>query len=528
MDALTPARALLPVWTLWANLPVAIVMGFGLGVVGTWLPSVFGLRRYRAARLAHWTERARLAWPVRTRLALSVLATPLFGLLIGAFLLSGELSPVPPAVVGLGCGAGAGFGSLLVGWRRARWFRDAAPTFADYTRGVAVEWVLRRPHILVLTLALAGMPAAVMGGDSLWATAWTGIAAVAFLAAGLASGLPLLIALRVARPVPEALRERVFGLAARMGVPLRSAWIVPWPVANALALIYLRQVVLTERLLAVLDDDEVDTVVAHELGHIGEPWTVKAGRAVVVVVVAALLVIAPLLMTAGIEVALGVFLAVIVAAVLVRRLARRMEERADKIAGEHSVDVLVYARALEKIYEANLVPAVMGSRHRAHPDLWDRMLTAGLTPDYPRPDAPAKGAARWGLLSFVLVLVCGACPVGTVGRAPLGYGSDAAYLSIALAGGHESALQNLGYEAQDEGRFDDAADLLVAAAYLSGYRDRYVRDAVEALALAGDCEEAGEMAGWVLRPELDPIDRDTMLAALRGRCPAVDLSAFTP
>jgi hypothetical protein len=55
------------------------------------------------------------------------------------------------------------------------------------------------------------------------------------------------------------------------------------------------------------------------------------------------------------------------------------------------VDKVVYAQALERLYEINQTPAVMPRRAtKIHPDLYDRMIAAGVTPDYPKP-APAKG-----------------------------------------------------------------------------------------------------------------------------------------
>ena len=42
-----------------------------------------------------------------------------------------------------------------------------------------------------------------------------------------------------------------------------------------------------------------------------------------------------------------------------------------------------------------------GTRH-AHPDLYDRMEQAGLTPEYPRPDPPSLSRARVGIGILIL------------------------------------------------------------------------------------------------------------------------------
>jgi hypothetical protein len=61
--------------------------------------------------------------------------------------------------------------------------------------------------------------------------------------------------------------------------------------------------------------------------------------------------------------------------------------------------------ALERIYEVNLVPAVLGHKLAPHPDLYDRQLAAGYTPSYPRPDRPSTLRKLFGILvpvSFIL------------------------------------------------------------------------------------------------------------------------------
>jgi len=55
---------------------------------------------------------------------------------------------------------------------------------------------------------------------------------------------------------------------------------------------------------------------------------------------------------------------------------------------------------LARIYEVNLLPAVT-EKPGTHPHLSDRLLTAGVTPDFPRPVA-AKSTTWYGyVLGFV-------------------------------------------------------------------------------------------------------------------------------
>ena len=79
-----------------------------------------------------------------------------------------------------------------------------------------------------------------------------------------------------------------------------------------------------------------------------------------------------------------------------------MDRRADSEAILRQTDEGNYARALEKLYRINLIPAVMPARGQIHPHLYDRMLAAGVTPDFPRPKPP--GTLHW---TFIIPIIIG-------------------------------------------------------------------------------------------------------------------------
>ena len=85
-----------------------------------------------------------------------------------------------------------------------------------------------------------------------------------------------------------------------------------------------------------------------------------------------------------------------------RWYGRQLEERADRIAHTNEGEAGTYARALARLYEDNLIPAVLPRRRRTHPDLYDRLLAAGVQPDFPRPAAPASNAVHGVLLAVLL------------------------------------------------------------------------------------------------------------------------------
>ena len=62
----------------------------------------------------------------------------------------------------------------------------------------------------------------------------------------------------------------------------------------------------------------------------------------------------------------------------------------------------------------------MRSKRMTHPDLYDRMVNAGLTPNYPRPAPPPRVASLIGLATLILALVVGAYTCRFVARALTG------------------------------------------------------------------------------------------------------------
>ena len=88
-----------------------------------------------------------------------------------------------------------------------------------------------------------------------------------------------------------------------------------------------------------------------------------------------------------------------------RQLSQRMEKRADALARQEQTGDGIYARTLEKLYQANQMPAVMPRGRRTHPHLYDRMLAAGLTPDYPRPAPPGRiTLPGWVIIAGIVVM----------------------------------------------------------------------------------------------------------------------------
>jgi Zn-dependent protease with chaperone function len=199
----------------------------------------------------------------------------------------------------------------------------------------------------------------------------------------------LLRGLGVLRPPDERLRGIVAGTARRMGVHEPGTWLMDVPLAQAFALPTTGELMFSSRLLEISSDEEISAICAHELAHLMESKVVLAGRIAGSMTLYPLIFVRPAAKFGLSGVGVIVWL-VSLSFILPRKLARRMEHRADKIATENQGEEGVYARALEKLYVDTLIPAVNTSKTKTHPHLYDRMLAAGIQPEYPRPAKPKK------------------------------------------------------------------------------------------------------------------------------------------
>jgi Zn-dependent protease with chaperone function len=188
-----------------------------------------------------------------------------------------------------------------------------------------------------------------------------------------------------------------------MNVPIRGVWLLRSSAAQALALPYTGDLLFTRRLLDICSDTEIAAICAHELGHLCESKFARVGRLLGGFVYLPWAFIRPLRHGMG-DLAFLVLGAISwLSLMLTRKHSRRLESRADNMAREQEQDPGSYACALSKIYEANLMPAIMPKKkRRTHPDLYDRLVAVGAQPEYPRPE-PAKATSYASLLYTVVL-----------------------------------------------------------------------------------------------------------------------------
>lgn len=489
MDALEGVRELLPIWVRSGALALGV-----LPFAASFLATAFGV----AASLvgtpgpegAHWTERARALAPARFVATVAVLAAPaLAGVLVAYRENLLLVIPTSVAVLVAAVSAHAGGGVAVHALLRRR-SGERLGWFASVRGGIASLLILA-PHLVVLVV-IAG---SVDGDASVANVLAAALGIAAFACACCYAGVPLARWLGVARPNAPRLRAAVERAAARAGVVPRALRTLELPLANAWALPAPRWLVFTQRCVDGLDDAQLEAIAGHELGHLSEP------RGVVRVRVAALFALLPVAFLPEAVRAIGPIQALLAACALlaavafpVRRLQRRMEERADGVAHRHQAEPGAFANALERLYELNLAPAVSQQRRATHPDLYDRLLAAGVEPGYPRPAPPSRMRLATGIACMAFAFATLGLLLAHPQLALGGLVPDVErnlVTSIAMTGGSRRDLMGLASVYAADRRETAAfavADGLVA--HRPGDHDALaLRSAL--LAQAGSCADAG-------------------------------------
>lgn len=366
-------------WRMTLRLIIAAV-SFCVAFLAAWGLNSLALGSWRRSRGQHWTERARRLWPARrvTRLNLWLIT---LNLTAATVVLAPDVHFAFAAVPAL-------LGTILGGYPMSReLFPDLR--FTAWLHRVAASLLLFFGFWTVLLLGVINMPSHF--GPLTWIVA--GGILVLLIAFLFGLGVRLLCWLRLLKPAPESLKALVGEMSQKMGVPVRTTWVLSLHLGNAVALPLTRQLIFTDKLLATLRDNEIKAICAHELAHLNEPVVVRLVRALVALSLFPLVFARPLIALGddGIRGFLALLAVVFVLLFIGIQVARRMEKRADKIAIESEfVDPAAYARALERLYQTAQMPAVMPRRaSKIHPDLYDRMKAAGVTPDFLKPKPPS-------------------------------------------------------------------------------------------------------------------------------------------
>lgn len=360
-------------------LAVLLVAHFVFAAFFVVLANWIGMMPWRKAAQAHWTERARLLWPVRFTAAINVFLLPVTLDLVQRVCF--------PETAGWWIPNGlAAFLGALVGCHPFE--REISPQldFQNWRHQVVAGWGLRFGIWAALIAACVLMPEH-FGWRMLLVTG--GYLALHF-AIQWGWLLKYLRWVKFLSPAEPRLQQIVGAMLTRMNVRVRATWQLRGPMAMAFAFPMTRELAFSNRLLKICSDEEIASICAHELAHLKESKAVLAGRLLGSLILFPLIFMIPSIHHFDLPGISLPYLGMFVIAAFARRLSQRMEKRADQLAVTEQANEGVYARALEKIYRENQVPVVNVSNRETHPHLYDRMLAAGITPDYPRPAKPKR------------------------------------------------------------------------------------------------------------------------------------------
>jgi Zn-dependent protease with chaperone function len=504
--AIELARQVLPFWVPWGSAIVVALAALVVALASSWVAGRIALSATRGAAAAPWPERARLIHPAKQAMAASCLASAMLCLALGVAF-AGAFSVLPPrALAAVGAAVALAVGS----WRYravAQRLRPAPIPLPDALRGAATCTLLFLSTCVLLVPAFFAVPARLDGG----ALAVVALAALAMTAFNCGLGLRLCLAIGLVSPASSRAKGIAAGASARAGVEARACYELHWPSANAIAFPIAGAVGFTDGALAHLSDAELEAICAHELGHLAEGRSALLARALTPAAFAPLVLIVPLCATFGPFGVVPVVLWLIAVARGWAYVSQRLEARADA-AARAGVGGETYARALERLYEVNLVPVVL-SGATTHPHLYDRMLAAGVEPSYPRPAPPPQGVPRRVLLASLAVgtvLVIGA-PASLVAFC-CGHAQDPLRVqaSLLIPGWNEAPrLATLARDRQKAGDPVAAVKLYRAAAGLDRNPWSAAGHLAMALVLDGHCTNARSLLSGARRgfcPDCGPSD----------------------
>jgi Zn-dependent protease with chaperone function len=485
MTGIDEARSLLPTWVVWGPLLLTVPLAFLVALVFSWLGTALALRPLARAGGAFWVERARLAYPGAVVAARTALLLPLlFGVVF--LLLPGGLCPVPsPALAALVALASFTGGRVVAHHAQSR-IHPGRLTLADKLRAEATVWLYFGIGLVALIAAALCMPPHFD---------WRAAALVAIAAAGMTfsvtgCGFLFVRAAGLAWPARPRLQAVVGRATERSGAAHpRAVYEIALPVANAWVLPFLGVLLYTPRILDVLADEELEVVTAHELAHLSEPWQTLLGRVLPLYLLVPLTATFPLLASIGVAGVLAVEGVAVAGLVFVNWLSRRMERRADEAARAGEDEAGIYARALARAYEANLAPAVSPGSGGTHPHLYDRLLAAGIQPEFDRPSPPSRWRVSIGL-SVSVGLPVALLLAGLVAGLMVYQDERLLHLALALRGGNARNLSDLAQQRFLQREWAAAATLYRAAGEIDGVSPWYPANEAIALAREGRCDES--------------------------------------
>lgn len=444
---LAAVRDALPLWLVaagWIATPLLLAL---LAMPLPWLadrvsrPKLDGLHWTEAARLRHAADVGVLAM-VGITIALAIVMV-----LAGA---NGEVVGPSGVTRAFWAGGVVWLATRRLALRRVRRLRPDLTTRA-FVAAQALIVLLYVPAPAIAGLMAWFGPAKWTGHE--WSFVGVYLGGVLAMLFTLLGGLmPVARRLGLVRPASARLRALVDDVSQRTGVAVLHVCEIGLPSVNAFAMPISRTIGVTDGALRELRDEELRPILLHELGHLQEGKRKQIARIGTASMLVVLGMWRPLVEYLDVVGLVGAIAASIVGNIAIMAHLRRLEHHADEHALQHesTAEAGDYARALERIYELNLMPAVL-AKAQTHPHLYDRMVAAGVQPAYARPEPPAHHRARKLAFSVMSLLLFAGELFGLHELQRAAHDSAlAAQCAVALDGGAPRSIGDLGLNWADD------------------------------------------------------------------------------
>jgi hypothetical protein len=257
--------------------------------------------------------------------------------------------------------------------------------------------LMRFPNTLicgVLTCALYVVPHDL---SSVLFVLFVGAFAIGFVAWG--GGVLVARALGLAYPALPRAQHAADWAAERVGIRPSAVYEITWPYVRADVFIFSRYLVFTDAAATHLSDDELFALATREITFLQQPRLAGTLRIIDSTAIYFLLACSAIGATISREAMMMGALITVIIAFAMRPFYRRAQLKADALAAGAAIDPAAALRAMTRQYELNLQPIVAVSNRSPDAHLYDRLVKAGLQPEFSRPPAPSRGRILLSVLT---------------------------------------------------------------------------------------------------------------------------------
>jgi len=300
--------------------------------------------------------------------------------------------------------------------------------------------------------------------------------------------------LRLAYPASDRIGEIVRRAAEQTKSPVPGTIAIRASLPEVMAYRWPNCVSITDGAAALLTDAELESICEHQLAFMLETRHGSMWRTLTLAVAFPMLfpAIRP---TAGTFGAVGVLVLVsgfVVLSLVLSRVTLRLVHRFHEQSAD-TANAGVYARALERVCELSLIPVVGPVGSIFPTNVYDRIVGAGVTPDYPRPLPPSRrrilAAIFLPLAPLALAFTLWAVALSSFVE-PARKDEFAQTLGTMLPGYEAWSLHNLAYIRLGSGQQEAAVRLLRAAVELDRTTWQYPANLGGILSHLDRCDEA--------------------------------------